>query len=563
MPSCSVTGVAERPRPLALMLRLGWPAWRRGLRAATAGQWVRLAAFGFLAIFFAATLASLFKPLTATLWAQPQLGPVLSARLLTLLFGLLFLLLLFSTLLALLGRLLHADDAPFFAASPLPPRDYFSLRLWQAALSSAWMILLLWLPYLWALRKATGYGWVWWAWSVLAPLPLAGLAAGLAALALGALLKVLPGAWLQRGLFTAAALLGVVALLALRLSRPERLADPTTARNAMAYLAQLDRLEPWWWPPTWASRAVMDAVVDPAGALLWWGLGMGVAVAAWLGSVALWGAKAWDFWWRGADEGRLPGRKTHRAFDRSQGAPLARLLVEREAVTLSRAPGQALQALMLGTLVVLFLLSLSRLPIHHDVDLKAMLYLPVLGLAQIILLAVTARFAFPAGSLEQPAAWLLRHAPVRPGAWLLARAALFAALLLVLSVPLAAAVLHTLDPPSPALWLGLAQFVLASVSLACLGTGLGVAWARPGARSADEVLSSSAGVLAMVLGFLLLVLQQALLIVPLREAALAGLLPHYPVRKAAVAAALVLWLASHVAASAGALWVGWRALEDR
>jgi ABC-2 type transport system permease protein len=486
---------------------------------------------------------------------------VLSARLLTLLFGLLFLLLILSTLLALLGRLLYADDAAFFAASPLPPEDYFRLRLWQATLASGWMVLLLWLPYLWALRRTTGFSWAWVAWGLLAPLPLAGLAAGLAALLLGALLKLLPGAWLRRGLFTAAALMGLAALLALRLSRPERLADPTVSRNALAYLAGLDALEPWWWPGTWAGRSVMNAVSDPWGALLWWGLGMTAALAAWHGAVALWGPHAWELWWRGDEGGKREGKAAGTAFSRPRRLP--GLLMEREAVTLARAPGQALQALMLGTLVILFLLSLSRLPIDDDRDLKAILYLPVLGLSQVILLAVTARFAFPAGSLEQPGSWLLRHAPVMPRDWILARVTVFSGLLLALSVPLGIAVVHALTPTGPALWLGLAQLALASVTLATIGSCLGSAWARPGARNAEEALASSAGVLAMVIGSMVLLLQHLLLAVPLREAGMRAMLPQYKLHKAAIAAALLMWLASHGVAVWLSLRTALRGMEEQ
>jgi len=177
-------------------------------------------------------------------------------------------------------------------------------------------------------------------------------------------------------------------------------------------------------------------------------------------------------------------------------------------------------------------------------------------------LAVTARFAFPAGSLEQPSAWLLRHAPVRPLDWLAARVTLFTLLLLLLSVPMAGAVIRTLDPHGPALWLGLAQLALACLSLGALASGLGMAWARPGAHSAEEVLGSAAGVLAMVLGFLLLMLQHALLAVPLREAALAAMLPRYRVHKAAIAVTLGLWLASHAVAVWLSLRAGLRVMED-
>ena len=532
--------------PLEMLRLLRLPALRRGLSVRKPSQVLRLAAFGLLAAFFVGMLGSIFKPMTLFLWQQPQLGPLLSARMLSLVFSLLFLLLAFSALLGLLGRLLQDETAAFFVASPWRPRRYFELCLWETALASSWMLLLLWLPYLWALRRAVGAGWLWFLWGCLAPWPLVGLATGGTALLLGLLVRWVPPRLLRRFLFGAGVLGGLACLVALRLAAPERLADPAVAGDAAGYLASLDQLEPWWWPATWASRGLMGALENAGPALLWWLLGAGMALLAWRAALTAWGDQAWEFWWLGQDQGQAAVTQGHGAFLRPRSTPGT--LLEREAVAFWRSPGQGLQMLLLGTLVLLFIFSLGRLPIGQDPDLQAMLYPPVCVVAQVILLAVCARFAFPSASLEKPGAWLLLHAPVPAAGHLRARLAFHSLMLAAVSLPLAVAVELALRPgPWPALLGGL-QFLLAAPSLASLGVGLGVAWAKDGVGSAEEALGSASGVLAMVLGFLLLLLQQALLSVSFREAALSRLLPQYHVHWAAVAATLLLWASSHALA---------------
>jgi hypothetical protein len=361
---------------------------------------------------------------------------------------------------------------------------------------------------------------------------------------------------LRQFLFGAGVLAGLACLVALRLAEPERLADPSVAGDAATYLASLDLLEPWWWPATWASRGLMGALTQAGPALGWWLLGSAAALALWKSAVAVWGDHAWEFWLRGQDQGRGPSTGGHRAFGRAGASPRATLL-EREAVSFWRSPGQGLQMLLLGTLMLLFIFSLGRLPVGQDPDLQAMLYPPVCVVAQVILLAVCARFAFPSASLEKPGAWMLLHAPVATGDHLRARVLFHGLLLGALSLALALAVERALRPqPWPALLGGL-QFLLAAPSLACLSVGLGLAWAKDGVGSAEEALGSAAGVLAMVLGFLMLLLQQALLSVSFREAALCRLLPQHRVDWPVVAATLLLWAGSHVVA-----WVWpWRLAE--
>lgn len=516
------------------------PGWR-AVRVSKPSEAVRGFAFLFAGLFFLATLYSIFKPVTAFLWSQPELGPVLSARVLTLNFTLLFLLLGFSSLLAFLSRLIFSEDAPLFAATPMAPSAYFGLRLWQAYLTSAWMIVILWFPYLWALRKAIGAGWGFVAWGVLAPWPMAALASALSAGLLCLLLGWVPPARLRGALFGTAVLAGLTALLGLRFARPERLADPETAVTVAGYLASLDRLEPSWWPATWASRAVLRAPQAPGQALAWWLLSLVVAAAAWRGVQSLFAGRAWDYWWRGQESG-LQGvaARNGRAFSHPGQRPLWRVLMERDAVALWRGTGQRLQALLLLALIALFTFSLMRLPLGDDSGLRELLFLPVCALAQVILLAVGARFAFPAGSLERPGAWFLFSAPVRAQEHLRAKVTLFILALLPLSIGLGFAVCWIFKPSPVALAVAIANFIATPCMLAGLNTGLGVAWARQDASQPEDVISSPAGVLAMVCCILVVLGQNALLAVPLREVWRSQLL-HTPASWAGLWLPVALW----------------------
>jgi ABC-2 type transport system permease protein len=556
--------MAEAPLGAWGLLRLLWfkPA-ARALRRSTPSEAVRSLAFALAGLFFVAILYSIFKPVTAYLWEQPELGPVLSARVLSIVFSLLFLLLGFSSLLAFLGRLVFADDAALFAASPLDARRYFGLRLWQAFFSSAWMILILWFPYLWALRKALHAGWAFALWGALAPWPLAALAAALAAALLCFLIQALPPERLRNGLFGAAVLAGLSALLGLRFVRPERLADPETAKTVAGYLSSLDRLEPVWWPATWTSRAVIRAASAPGEALAWWLLSLAVALSAWAWVLRAFGPRAWDFWYRGQESGLAnTGVGQGRAFHSPLRRPAWRILMERDGVALWRGPGQRLQALLLASLITLFIFSLWRLPLGDDSGLRELLFLPVCALAQIILLSVGARFVFPAGSLEGPANWLLFSAPVRSGDHLRAKVSLFLAALLPLSALLGWSVCHVFAPSKLALAVAAANFASTPLMLACLNTGLGVAWARQDASQPEEVIGSPAGVLAMVLCTLAVLAQNALLALPLREAYYSEL-SHRPMAWPAVAMPLGLWLCLQAAAIGLPLRAGLRRIEGR
>jgi hypothetical protein len=240
-----------------------------------------------------------------------------------------------------------------------------------------------------------------------------------------------------------------------------------------------------------------------------------------------------------------------------------RWLLQREALALWRAPAQRLQALFLASLVGLFVLNLSRLPLGDDADLKQYLFIPICAFAQLILVSVGARFVLPAGSLELPGSWLIFSAPMSSRELLKAKLLLFGGVLFGLSLILAWSVWKVFQPKGVALIGGLAGFVTAPWILASMNLGLGIAWARSDASGPDEVISSPAGVLVMVLGSFYVLGHALLMAVPMYEAGRAQYIAHYEPNKAALTLCLVFWLALQSAAFIWPLLAATRKIEGR
>jgi hypothetical protein len=110
---------------------------------------------------------------------------------------------------------------------------------------------------------------------------------------------------------------------------------------------------------------------------------------------------------------------------------------------------------------------------------------------------------------------------------------------------------------------GLAGFVTAPWILASLNLGLGIAWARDDANSPDEVISSPAGVLVMVIGSFYVLGHALLMAVPMYEAVRAQYRPNYEFNKVALGLSLAFWLAMQAVAFYWPLHAAAKKIEGR
>lgn len=523
------------------------------VRRSGAGERARMAVFGLSGLAFLGLLYGLLKPVAAFFSSQPEIGSLLVDKLLYLTFSFLALALLFSSMIGLNGRLFGAQDAPLFLVSAFPSRAYLRFRFWQACLSSGWMLLILWLPLLLALRHARGASWAWVAWGLLAPLPLLPMASALALLPVMAVARWFPTRLFQRGLLLLAALSAVSLVALLRWMQPERLSDPGKAVSAAQFLASWALPTPDWSPAAWVSRAVSYAPERLAEAWLWFGVACAAAALAVWGALKAVGNSFLEIWLSQQDRSGARARDRRPwVLGRVPGSPWSALL-RRDLLALARQSGQGMQALFLSALVLVYVLNLQRLPLRDDEGLRALLFLPTCVFSQLIVIAVAARFVFPSQSVDLAGAWLLHSAPVPRRHFLAARYAFAALPLLALSAGLALAAWPVFKPTGMSAVAGLVTHLTAPLGLASLHAGLGIAWAR-GASQPEDVITGPSGVLVMGLSFAYVVAQVVLWVPPIREAYRLSLSSRFEAQWWALLGPGLLWLVLQI----GVLVWPWR-----
>jgi ABC-2 type transport system permease protein len=395
------------PRFLAARgaLRRGW---KRPLALAGLGAAFWTGSF----LFFSRTLAY-FQTITA-------LGPVLTQRLLVLIFMSFFAVLLLSNVVTALTTFYGAAEVNLLLAAPIAARRVHQARFVETLASSSWMVLLFGLPAFVAYGVVYRADAVFYLATVATLVPFLVIPAAVGVVAATAIVLVFPARRARNVLLVASVTLGAAAYLALRLLRPERLTSPSGLAGFAAFLADVGAPSPWL-PTTWAAEVLIPLLRARAGdPLFHLGLLATTAGVLYLGSAALVERVLLRAWSR-AQEGPGGGSR-ERALSRgvrALTAPLpwpAGLLLAKDVTVFLRDPGQWSQLVVLMALVVVYVYNFSVLPIDDGSPLAAMMRelaaLFNLGLTAFVTTAVAVRFVYPAASLEGRSWWVLRTAPI-------------------------------------------------------------------------------------------------------------------------------------------------------
>jgi hypothetical protein len=534
--------------PASLLAQVWLRPLGRSLRTSSWGERARALAMAAGFAGFLALLAGLFSPILRAFWSQEAFGAALTRGVIYFLFLALAVLTVFSAVISMSSRFFTAPDAELFLARPVAEETYFRFRYWQGALATSWMFLPFWLPLLVALRRAAGAGWGFLAWGLIAPLPLGWIACSLAAGLVMLAARRFSAHKLKNAFVSSTALLAVGLLLLLRLIRPETLTRPGGAVTLDQFIKAWSPAPRLWDPLALAADSVMLALSDPWAALgrsaLLWALAAALYfilarragrgfLKAWLASRELMSGSSGT------------GQRESRLW-RGEPGPF-RLLWLKEVSAAARNPVLRLQMLLTGALSGIFLYSLYRLPFDENPGLRQLLFLPVCGFSQLIVISVATRFIFPIESVEAPGSWLLRVAPLSPRAWLLSRVAIYAPPLLFLDALLVLSCLRAFKPePAEALAAILLMF-FSPLGIAALTGYLGLAWKQRDASQPEEVTTSPAGMLVMALGMLYVAAQVALFYPPLLELRRHSLQLMVPVNGLVFVVCGILWAALQAA----------------
>lgn len=503
-----------------------WAATRRELEKAGPGRLAALAALGLA--FWAGGYWIAVRLLHHFATVDPDLGRILAAKLLALLFLMLLGFLIFSTLITAVSQCFLAKDLALWVAAPVPWWRIFWAKLAEVALLGSWTALFLAAPVFAAYGRVFDAGIDYYAALVLVTAPSVLLVSALGTLVAVAIVNLFP-ARRARDLLSLVALVFVVGMVILfRAIRPEQFVRPEDFGTWADYLVSLSNPMVPWLPSYWASRVLGETLGIYAstswtatayyGALLWGSTAVVTALAA--------GVFRQSFttgFSRSQDARQV--KWTRRAAWRRALEALARpfprrvrAIVVKDASTFFRDPSQWSQMFLLLAVVAVYLYNFMVLPLdpaggtgYFMRNLLAFLNVALVGL---VVVALAARFILPGVSLEGSTLWLLRTSPLTERELLWAKfwggflpVVVVAELLVVLSNTL----LHTALELEV---LSVAAVFCLSTAIAGLAVGIGAAYPRFDANDGAEVASGFAGFLFMVVSALLVLFSVAVLAWP-------------------------------------------------
>ncbi len=488
------------PRVLAARNR-----WRRLSRQ---GRW-RVGGFAVLAVGFGSAVFAFFYRALSYFLSVPDFGPVLTYKLLGMVFVTFFSILLFSNIVTTLSTFFLSRELDRLVAAPVPLRRLFYARLAETVIDSSWMLLVFALPAFIAYGVVHSTGPLFYLATALVLPPFALIPAALGVMTTTLLVNVFPA----RRTKDILVLLSVVAVallyLLFRLVRPERLVNPEGFADFGAFLAAMRTPDASFLPSTWATEILFPLLgLRDGSPLFYFALLVTTAAVAVMACEAV-VTRLFLRGWTKAQEGRQARFTGHALWERALRlltAPLprqTRMLVIKEVKTFFRDTSQWSQLILLAALVVVYLYNFSVLPLQGSplvtFYFKNVIAFVNLALAAFVIASVAARFVFPSFSMEGRALWLLKGAPIPTRRLFWAKFWVGAVPLLVFGQILVLATNSYLQVMPFMMWLSAATLFGLVLAIVALALAVGATYPNLDADNAAKVAASAGGLVFMVL----------------------------------------------------------------
>ena len=353
------------------------------------------------------------------------LGSVVADSLLAFLFLTLGGMLVLSSLLACLNVMILSPEVGLLRTLPITTPQLYLNRSVQAGFSSGWMMSVFGPAFL--LGHWLGIGGPWWGWLITSAglVAMVMLVVNVAAVAVCLLVRVLPAHRARQLVMALSTVVVTLLVLLVRVLRPERLANPEGFESAARYLAALAGPGLWFLPSDWLFQGAMAALTgNPLEALFYVAYLWVAAALAYLAAGWVYGRVLDEAFTRAQEVSLSPTRRGGQnvvVAALMKLAPVETSLALKEGREFMRTPNQAVQLLLLGALVAVYLYNFKALGLQGGVlnlpatrDLLALLNM---ALAAFVLGAVAQRlFTCATGQTPRPCGCCGR-CPCRPGAF--------------------------------------------------------------------------------------------------------------------------------------------------
>jgi len=481
-----------------------WPLKNRGLSNANGKSKSRFLLLGGFGLLFWCGIFAVSWRVLIYFKGIEDIGDILGYKVLSMMLVVSFALLLFSSILTSLSKLYLSRDLLLVHSLPVSSYKIFITRWIDSTLESAWMVIIYTLPVFVAYGLVYQSGFFYYLNTMITMLCLAAIASTIGTLMVMIAVMFIPATRMKSVFIFMGILFFVVVYLAIRLSKPESLVDPEVFDSVMVYIASLQTPSSPFLPSSWAYDSIRSALSGSIGdSLFFTALSFSFAGMILLAMILI----ADAIYFKGFSKTQnAPVRlfKNHIAADRIFNflpGPIKSFMV-KEIKTFLRDQTQWTQLFLIGALIVIYVYNFKVLPLEKSpiktVYLQNLFSFLNMGLALFVLTAVTARFAYPAVSLEREAFWLVKTSPLSLRTFLWIKFFIYYLPLLILTEILIVAtnILLNVTPFMMALS-GLTVFLVVP-GIVAMGIGLGAAYPDFKAQNPTQTVTSFGGLVFML-----------------------------------------------------------------
>ena len=489
---------------IALLKPRIWPLKNRGLSKVNGKSRARFFLLGGFGLLFWCGIFAVSWRVLIYFKGIEDIGDILGYKLLSMMLVVSFALLLFSSILTSLSKLYLSRDLLLVHSLPVASYKIFITRWIDSTLESAWMVIIYTLPVFASYGLVYHSGPFYYINTMITMLCLAATASTISTLMVLIAVMFIPASRMKSVFIFLGILFFVVIYLAVRLSKPELLVDPEVFDSVMVYITSLQTPSSPFLPSSWAYDSIRSALSGSIGdSLFFTALSFSFAGMILLAMILLSDA----IYFKGFSKTQnAPVRlfKNHFAADRIFNflpGPIKSFTV-KEVKTFLRDQTQWTQLFLIAALVVIYVYNFKVLPLEKSpiktVYLQNLFSFLNMGLALFVLTAVTARFAYPAVSLEREAFWLVKASPLSMRTFLWIKFFIYYLPLLILTEILIVAtnILLQVTPFMMALS-GLTVFLVVP-GIVAMGIGLGAAYPDFKAQNPTQTVTSFGGLVFMI-----------------------------------------------------------------
>ena len=439
----------------------------------------------------------------------PEFGPVLTYKLLGMVFLTFFSLLLFSNIITALSTFFLSRELDRIVAAPVSRSLFFYARFADTMIESSWMVLIFAVPAFLAYGIAHRAGPLFYVATVLTLPPFLAIPAAIGVALTAVLVNVFPA----RRTRDILVLLSVVALAVLylffRMLQPERLVNPEAFASFVEFLAAMRTPSSPFLPSTWAAEILYPLLTGGSGSAFFYLLLLVSTAAALTVLCESLMHRLFRPGWSKAQEGHRARFTQQAAWERALSvltrpfAPQTRLLVTKEIKTFFRDTSQWSQLILLLALVVVYVYNFSVLPLKGSLLVtfyfKNVIAFLNLALAGFVIASVAVRFVLPSISLEGKSFWIAKTAPLPLRRLWWSKFWVGLVPLLVLGEVLVVATNYYLQVIPLMMWLSTLTLFCMTFGIVSLGLAVGAAYPKFDADNAAKVAAGVGGLVYMIL----------------------------------------------------------------